>query len=103
MNSQLSCFSRSIFPIHPSFRVLALAEPPIAGASTNRKNSQQWLNAELLPMFLYHTVTPLTKAEEMDLILGLVRQNTKFMHLSCRIFVFFFLENKVKYCIEIDT
>lgn len=76
MNSQLSCFSRSILPIHPSFRVLALAEPPIAGASTNSKNNQQWLNAELLPMFFYHTVTPLTKAEEMDLILGLVRQNT---------------------------
>eukprot|EP00066_Takifugu_rubripes_P009279 XP_003976079.1 PREDICTED: von Willebrand factor A domain-containing protein 8 isoform X1 [Takifugu rubripes] len=62
---------RSILPIHPSFRVLALAEPPVVGASTNSKNSQQWLNAELLPMFLYHSVTPLAKAEEMDLILGL--------------------------------
>lgn len=102
MNSQLSSFSRSILRIHPSFRVLALAEPPIAGASTNSKNSQQWLNAELLPMFLYHTVTPLAKAEEMDLILGLVSQNTNVMHLSCKIFVDFF-ENKVKYCIEINT
>lgn len=80
MNFPLSCFCRSIHPIHASFRVLALAEPPIAGASTNSKNSQQWLNAELLPMFLYHTVTPLNKAEEMDLILGLVRQNAKFAY-----------------------
>lgn len=38
-------------------------------------------------MFLYHTVTPLAKAEEMDLILGLVRQSSRFMH------VLFFLVN----------
>uniref|UniRef100_A0AAQ5Y816 von Willebrand factor A domain-containing protein 8 n=1 Tax=Amphiprion ocellaris TaxID=80972 RepID=A0AAQ5Y816_AMPOC len=56
---------RSIFPIHPSFRVLALAEPPVVGTS------QQWLGPELLTMFLYHTVTPLAKAEEMGLIQGL--------------------------------
>ncbi|XP_067371715.1 von Willebrand factor A domain-containing protein 8 isoform X1 [Channa argus] len=67
---------RSIFPIHPSFRVLALAEPPIVGASPNSSSSsssrgQQWLGPELLTMFLYHRVAPLAKAEEMDLIQGL--------------------------------
>ncbi|RVE58198.1 hypothetical protein OJAV_G00206850 [Oryzias javanicus] len=64
---------RSIFPIHPSFRVLALAEPPVVGgsASSDSSRGQQWLGSELLTMFLYHTVTPLAKAEEMDLILGL--------------------------------
>uniref|UniRef100_A0A3P9LZX2 von Willebrand factor A domain-containing protein 8 n=1 Tax=Oryzias latipes TaxID=8090 RepID=A0A3P9LZX2_ORYLA len=64
---------RSIFPIHPSFRVLALAEPPVVGGSTSSDSSrgQQWLGSELLTLFLYHTVTPLAKAEEMDLILGL--------------------------------
>uniref|UniRef100_A0A673AZC6 von Willebrand factor A domain-containing protein 8 n=1 Tax=Sphaeramia orbicularis TaxID=375764 RepID=A0A673AZC6_9TELE len=64
---------RSIFPIHPSFRVLALAEPPVVGANTSATNSkgQQWLGPELLTMFLYHTVTPLSKAEEMGLIDGL--------------------------------
>ncbi|MED6276760.1 hypothetical protein CHARACLAT_006287, partial [Characodon lateralis] len=64
---------RSIFPIHPSFRVLALAEPPVVGASSSSSNrgQQQWLGPELLTMFLYHTVTPLAKSEEMGLIHGL--------------------------------
>ncbi|XP_041662632.1 von Willebrand factor A domain-containing protein 8 isoform X2 [Cheilinus undulatus] len=64
---------RSIFPIHPSFRVLALAEPPVvgAGASASSSKNQQWLGPELLTMFLYHNVTPLAKAEEMGLIQGL--------------------------------
>ncbi|KAM3861847.1 von Willebrand factor A domain-containing protein 8 [Diretmus argenteus] len=64
---------RSIFPIHPSFRVLALAEPPVVGASgsTSSSGGQQWLGPELLTMFLYHTVTPLARAEEMRLIQGL--------------------------------
>ncbi|KAK5860620.1 hypothetical protein PBY51_022082 [Eleginops maclovinus] len=60
---------RSIFPIHPSFRVLALAEPPVVGSSSSK--GQQWLGPELLTMFLYHTVTPMSRAEEMHLIQGL--------------------------------
>lgn len=72
-------FFRSILPIHPSFRVLALAEPPVAGASKDSSSSrgQQWLSPELLTMFLYHTVTRLAKAEEMGLIQGLVRHTLK--------------------------
>uniref|UniRef100_A0A671YC87 von Willebrand factor A domain-containing protein 8 n=1 Tax=Sparus aurata TaxID=8175 RepID=A0A671YC87_SPAAU len=64
---------RSIHSIHPSFRVLALAEPPVVGASASSSSNrgQQWLSPELLTMFLYHTVTPLAKAEEMGLIQGL--------------------------------
>ncbi|XP_041857473.1 von Willebrand factor A domain-containing protein 8 [Melanotaenia boesemani] len=65
---------RSIFPIHPSFRVLALAELPVVGptsSSINSSKGQQWLGPELLTMFLYHTIPPLAKAEEMDLIQGL--------------------------------
>ncbi|XP_072301028.1 von Willebrand factor A domain-containing protein 8 [Eucyclogobius newberryi] len=61
---------RSIFPIHPSFRVLALAEPPVLASGSSSKG-QQWLGPELLTMFLYHTVTPMSKAEEMALIEGL--------------------------------
>ncbi|XP_077393200.1 von Willebrand factor A domain-containing protein 8 isoform X1 [Festucalex cinctus] len=66
---------RSIFAVHPSFRVLALAEPPLvgAGASTSGSSSkgQQWLGPELLTMFLYHTVSPLARAEEVILLQGL--------------------------------
>ncbi|XP_033842695.1 von Willebrand factor A domain-containing protein 8 [Periophthalmus magnuspinnatus] len=62
---------RSIFPVHPAFRVLALAEPPVVGASGGGSKGQQWLGPELLTMFLYHTVTPMSKAEEMELIEGL--------------------------------
>ncbi|KAG7467129.1 hypothetical protein MATL_G00150010 [Megalops atlanticus] len=54
---------RSIFPIHPSFRIVALAEPPVAGST-----SQQWLGPELLTMFLFHTMKPLGVAEETAII-----------------------------------
>ncbi|KAM9486140.1 von Willebrand factor A domain-containing protein 8 [Clarias gariepinus] len=57
---------RRIFPIHPSFRVIALAEPPVAGSS-----SQQWLSPELLTMFFFHTVRPLAKVEEAAIIHGM--------------------------------
>ncbi|XP_062861685.1 von Willebrand factor A domain-containing protein 8 [Trichomycterus rosablanca] len=58
---------RGVFPIHPSFRVIALAEPPVAGSST-----QQWLNPELLTMFFFHTVKPLAKVEEVAIINGMI-------------------------------
>ncbi|XP_068185310.1 von Willebrand factor A domain-containing protein 8 [Antennarius striatus] len=64
---------RSVLPIHPSFRVLALAEPPAVGVSTSSSSrGQQWLSPELLTMFLYHSVSPLARAEEMSLIQGLM-------------------------------
>eukprot|EP00079_Xenopus_tropicalis_P021730 XP_012813198.1 PREDICTED: von Willebrand factor A domain-containing protein 8 [Xenopus tropicalis] len=58
---------RSIFPIHPSFRIIALAEPPVLGG-----NSQQWLGPELLTMFLFHEIKSLTKKEEIQIITGMV-------------------------------
>uniref|UniRef100_A0A8C7MNZ3 von Willebrand factor A domain-containing protein 8 n=1 Tax=Oncorhynchus kisutch TaxID=8019 RepID=A0A8C7MNZ3_ONCKI len=57
---------RSIFPVHPSFRVLALAEPPVVGSS-----GQQWLGPELLTMFMFHNIQPLARAQETSLIQGL--------------------------------
>ncbi|XP_051999049.1 von Willebrand factor A domain-containing protein 8 [Xyrauchen texanus] len=58
---------RSIFPIHPSFRVIALAEPPQVSSTT-----QQWLGPEILTMFLFHNIKPLAKAEEMAVLQGMV-------------------------------
>ncbi|XP_070538007.1 von Willebrand factor A domain-containing protein 8-like [Ptychodera flava] len=58
---------RKVLPIHPSFRILALAEPPVTGSST-----QQWLNSELLTLFHYHHVKPLSYVEEMEVIQGMV-------------------------------
>ncbi|KGL77241.1 von Willebrand factor A domain-containing protein 8, partial [Tinamus guttatus] len=54
---------RSIFPIHPSFRIVVLAEPPVIGSST-----QQWLGPEFLTLFLFHNVKPLSKKEEIQII-----------------------------------
>ncbi|XP_069495477.1 von Willebrand factor A domain-containing protein 8 [Ambystoma mexicanum] len=58
---------RSVFPIHPSFRIISLAEPPVIGGS-----AQQWLGPELLTMFLFHTVKPLTMHEEIQIIQGMI-------------------------------
>uniref|UniRef100_A0A670J864 von Willebrand factor A domain-containing protein 8 n=1 Tax=Podarcis muralis TaxID=64176 RepID=A0A670J864_PODMU len=58
---------RSIFPIQPSFRIIALAEPPVIGSPT-----QQWLGPELLTLFLFHDIKPLSKSEEIEVIKGVV-------------------------------
>ncbi|CAG5132917.1 unnamed protein product, partial [Candidula unifasciata] len=59
--------SRNILPIHPSFRIIALSEPPVVGST-----KQQWLTPEMLTMFLYHGMRPLSRSEEMDVISRLV-------------------------------
>ncbi|XP_047408351.1 von Willebrand factor A domain-containing protein 8 [Sciurus carolinensis] len=58
---------RSIFPIHPSFRIIALAEPPVIGSAT-----QQWLGPEFLTMFFFHYMKPLVKSEEIQVIKEMV-------------------------------
>uniref|UniRef100_A0A8C8VIT8 von Willebrand factor A domain-containing protein 8 n=2 Tax=Pelusios castaneus TaxID=367368 RepID=A0A8C8VIT8_9SAUR len=54
---------RSIFPIHSSFRIVALGEPPVIGSST-----KQWLGPEFLTLFLFHNVKSLTRNEEIQVI-----------------------------------
>ncbi|KAG8137768.1 hypothetical protein E2320_004973, partial [Naja naja] len=44
-------------------RVIALAEPPSVGSTT-----QQWLGPELLTLFLFHYMKPLSKNEEIKVI-----------------------------------
>ncbi len=57
----------NILPIHPSFRILALSEPPVIGSS-----SQQWLSSEVVTMFLYHNMRSMTQSEEMQVLKRLV-------------------------------
>ena len=66
------CFfsCRGILCIHPSFRIIGLAEPPVVGGSSQ----QQWLNSELLSMFLFHHVRPLSKQEEAQVIYEMVNK-----------------------------
>ncbi|XP_052760098.1 von Willebrand factor A domain-containing protein 8-like [Mya arenaria] len=59
---------RGILRIHPSFRILALGEPPVTGSSTG-----QWLSPEMLSLFLYHNMRPLTHNEEEAVISQLVK------------------------------
>jgi len=54
---------RGVLRIHPAFRLVALAEPPIVNSS-----SGQWLNSELLSLFLFHEMRPLDKHEELHII-----------------------------------
>lgn len=56
-----------ILRIHPSFRIIGLAEPPKAGSP-----NQQWLNPEILTLFLYHHMAPLTTEFEMEIIQKMV-------------------------------
>lgn len=52
-----------ILKIHPAFRIISLAEPPILNSSAG-----QWLNSELLSLFLFHEMRPLDKTEEIHVI-----------------------------------
>ncbi len=49
-----------ILPIAPGFRIAALAEPPVVGGSAK----EQWLTTEILSMFLFHVMRPLSEIEE---------------------------------------
>ncbi|XP_011166750.2 von Willebrand factor A domain-containing protein 8 isoform X1 [Solenopsis invicta] len=54
---------RGVLRIHPAFRLIALAEPPVVNSS-----SGQWLNSELLSLLLFHEMRPLDKREEIHII-----------------------------------
>lgn len=61
--SDAELYESGVLRIHPSFRIVALAESPMVNAS-----SRQWLNSELLSLFLFHEMRPLTKSEEIHII-----------------------------------
>nr|XP_045609178.1 von Willebrand factor A domain-containing protein 8-like isoform X1 [Procambarus clarkii]XP_045609179.1 von Willebrand factor A domain-containing protein 8-like isoform X1 [Procambarus clarkii] len=59
--------ARGIYRIHPSFRIVALAEPPVIGAPQG-----QWLTPEALTLFLYHNMRRLSSKETVNLVNQLV-------------------------------
>lgn len=56
-------FEKGILKIHPDFRIIALAEPPIPNAGT-----KNWMSPEILSLFAFHEMRMLTKQEEMHII-----------------------------------
>lgn len=58
---------RKVFPIHPAFRIVGLSEPPVPGSA-----SQQWMTPEMLTMFLFHHLRPLSLGEEKEVITRVV-------------------------------
>ena len=55
---------KNILKIHDSFRIVGLAEPPTVSGSSKG----QWLTTEMLSMFLFHEMRPLSKLEEEHLL-----------------------------------
>lgn len=55
-------YQGGILRIHPEFRIVAIGEPAVLNATTN------WLSPEVLSLFLYHEIRPLSKDEEMHII-----------------------------------
>jgi len=66
---------RSIFPIHPNFRLVAIGEPKKSASQSERKSPlhSPWINPELLSMFQFHHVMPLPVDQEKEVILRKVR------------------------------
>ncbi|KAJ6647144.1 von Willebrand factor A domain-containing protein 8 [Pseudolycoriella hygida] len=54
--------SKGVIRIHPSFRIIALAEPP------NVETGANWLTPEMLSLFMFHEVRNLSKREELHII-----------------------------------
>ncbi|XP_043215151.1 von Willebrand factor A domain-containing protein 8-like isoform X2 [Amphibalanus amphitrite] len=54
---------RGVLRIHPAFRLVALAEPPVLGSGKG-----QWLTPEVMSMFMFHSMRPMTLKEESDVL-----------------------------------
>ncbi len=75
--------SSKVFRIHPSFRIIATAEPPVAKGVLKSKpdtadtassvksvssTSSEWLNSEVLNLFLYQSIEPLEVKYEYEIL-----------------------------------
>ncbi|XP_059607607.1 von Willebrand factor A domain-containing protein 8 [Phlebotomus argentipes] len=54
--------AKGVLRIHPSFRIVALAEPPVLDTGAN------WLTPEMLSLFTFHEVRNLSQKEEIHII-----------------------------------
>ena len=57
----------NLLRIHPSFRLIAVAEPPTNTEKTVA-TSGNWLTSELVNMFLFHIIEPLSLTHEYELL-----------------------------------
>jgi MoxR-like ATPase len=53
---------KSIFPVHPSFRIIALAEPP------SRGSEHRWLTSEIATMFHFHIISGLSSNQKFHIL-----------------------------------
>ncbi|XP_050442272.1 von Willebrand factor A domain-containing protein 8 [Adelges cooleyi] len=60
----------NILRVHPAFRIIALAEPP--GGTI-----PQWITPEVLNMFLFHELRPLSAVEELSIVQHLYPNSTQ--------------------------
>ena len=65
------CFPlpRSIYPIHPGFRVVAVGEHLKSSGSSSQAS---WITPELLTMFQFHHVPPLPIDQEREVLMSRV-------------------------------
>lgn len=70
--SDVEMEKKNIWKIHPAFRIVALAERPKLKTSKD-----QWITPEVMSMFLFHSLRPLSLKEERYVIESLVGKENK--------------------------
>lgn len=53
-----------VLKIHPSFRIIAIGEPP----QSLQSQTGNWISPEVLSLFVFHEIRMLSKQEEMHII-----------------------------------
>ncbi|TMW60750.1 hypothetical protein Poli38472_000792 [Pythium oligandrum] len=66
----------NVFPIHPSFRIIAIAESdPLMSKSTvtvpGRESTTAWLTSDSIAMFAFHSLPTLTKRQQEEIVRAL--------------------------------
>lgn len=79
-------YAGKVLRIHPSFRLIATAEPPASKTTASRddkdnkssvaaKSTSDWLNSETLSLFLFHPLEALEARFERDILSKRFRLN----------------------------